>query len=69
MRGEPDLSLEAVLVLPTAEGGTETAFLPIGKGWRTRRGDYVFELVRDPIEWAWSEERRLYVRLRKDQFR
>jgi hypothetical protein len=69
-KGEPTVTVEAVLLLPTASGGSETAWLPIGQGWRTPRGDYLVELVREPVEWALGgAERRLFLRQRKDRFR
>jgi hypothetical protein len=69
LKAEADLTIDAVLVLPNATGSTDTAWLPIGEGWRTERGDYVIELTRVPIEWSWSPVRRLYMRQKKDGFR
>lgn len=59
----PDLLIEATLVQAGPHGDSVLVRVPIGFAWRTTGGDYRGELRQSPPEWAFSEERKLFIRV------
>ena len=59
------LLIEAVLVQAGPDGEPHTVFFPLGQLWRAPAGGYFGELKREPTEWSYSPERRIYLRLQE----
>lgn len=62
---EPAGLIEAVICQAGTDGSTQTVFVPVGHLWRAAGGGYFGELKREPLDWSYSPDRRLFLRFKE----